>query len=228
MAAASGQVEHVAADMVRSRDLQAMNAPTYCPNGHAAQAPSGVATCPECAAPLYTVCPNGHRAWLIQRVCPTCGAALGAAARAWTSSSWPMPSVLSQLPVEEQVVVRGALRPGEQLLWCGKPDPAVRFTKADLYLVPFSIMWAAFTVFWEAGVASSGGPIFFVAWGVPFVAMGAYITVGRFIWKARRKRHTVYIFTDQLAVVLAPGKQFAEALGPACRSRSRCTGTAAM
>jgi hypothetical protein len=32
------------------------------------------------------------------------------------------------------------LRPGEQLLWSGRPDPNVRFTPADAFLVPFSIL----------------------------------------------------------------------------------------
>ena len=28
------------------------------------------------------------------------------------------------------------LRPGERLLWAGRPDPAVHFVAGDLYLLP--------------------------------------------------------------------------------------------
>ncbi len=31
--------------------------------------------------------------------------------------------------------------PDEQVLWTGRPDPAKRFTRSDLWLVPFSLMW---------------------------------------------------------------------------------------
>ena len=50
------------------------------------------------------------------------------------------------------------LLPNERLLWVGRPDPEVLFTPIDAFLVPFSIMWGGFAVFWEAGVISSGGP----------------------------------------------------------------------
>ena len=73
------------------------------------------------------------------------------------------------------------LRPGELLLWSGRPDPNVHFTGADAFLIPFSIMWAGFAFFWESAAFRSGGPIFFKLWGIPFVAMGLYIVFGRFI-----------------------------------------------
>lgn len=205
------QLGVMSTDKVLPQEPPLMIMDASCPNGHRASIAPGNTTCPQCAAPLYTSCPNGHHVWLTQKRCPTCGVAVGAAGQTGTIPSWPTPSAVSQLPIEERATAEGALRPGERLLWCGRPDPAVRFTKADLFLVPFSIMWAGFTVFWEAGVASSGAPVFFVAWGIPFVAMGLYITIGRFIWKARRKRQTTYLLTDQRAVVLTSDRRLAEA-----------------
>jgi hypothetical protein len=93
------------------------------------------------------------------------------------------------------------VRPGERLLWSGAPDRGVRFTPADAWFVPFSIAWAAFSVFWEATAATSAAGVFYVLWGAMFVAAGSYITVGRFVVKDRRKRRTVYLLTDQRAVV---------------------------
>jgi hypothetical protein len=69
------------------------------------------------------------------------------------------------------------LRPGEQLLWHGRPDPRVWFAPADAFLIPFSILWCAFAVFWEASAAGAG-PVFAALWGIPFVVAGLYLSSG--------------------------------------------------
>jgi hypothetical protein len=79
------------------------------------------------------------------------------------------------------------LREGERLLWTGQPDPKVRFTGADAFLVPFSILWGGFAIFWEFMAATTAKQPFFVLWGVPFVLVGLYFIFGRFIYKKRRK-----------------------------------------
>jgi hypothetical protein len=93
------------------------------------------------------------------------------------------------------------LRPGEHLVWVGTPDLGVTFTAADAFLVPFSIMWGGFTIFWEAEALTSGAPPFFLLWGIPFVGVGVYFIFGRFIYKRHRKRQTAYGLTLQRAMV---------------------------
>jgi hypothetical protein len=102
------------------------------------------------------------------------------------------------------------LREGEQLLWVGRPDPRVRFTKADGFLVPFSILWGGFAVFWEAGVIVSGAPPLFTLWGIPFVLIGLYFIFGRFIVKRRRKLATVYGVTPSRAIVCTGERSVAD------------------
>jgi hypothetical protein len=92
------------------------------------------------------------------------------------------------------------LRPGEQLLWSGRPDPDVWFSPADVFLVPFSIMWGGFAVIWELGAISSGAG-FLVLWGIPFVAIGLHMMFGRFIYKHRTKLRTAYGLTPDRALV---------------------------
>ena len=53
------------------------------------------------------------------------------------------------------------LRPGEQLLWHGKPDPAVWFTPADLYVIPITVLWCGFAIFWDVGPWRAGVPVAF-------------------------------------------------------------------
>lgn len=99
------------------------------------------------------------------------------------------------------------LRPGERLLWSGRPDPGVWFTSADAFLIPFGVMWGGFAIFWETSVTSGGGPVFGMIWGTPFVAIGLYIVFGHFFYKRYRKQRTCYGITDQRALVaVGPGQ----------------------
>lgn len=105
------------------------------------------------------------------------------------------------IPADPASQIRPYLGPGERLLWTGRPDPDVRFAPVDAFLVPFSVMWGGFAVFWEATVIADGGPPFFVLWGIPFVLAGLYFIFGRFLYKKRRKRRTAYALTDRRAIV---------------------------
>lgn len=96
--------------------------------------------------------------------------------------------------------VTADLLPGEHLLWIGRPDPRVHFTPADVFLVPFSVLWCGFAIFWFVGALSSAG-IGFAAFGLIFVAVGLYFVFGRFILKARRKVALAYAITDRRAIV---------------------------
>src|SRR5919201_2297721 len=80
---------------------------------------------------------------------------------------------------------------GEKILWVGRPDPSKRFERSDLFLVPFSLLWGGFALFWEAAVIAHGS-FFGTLWGIPFVAIGLYMTAGRFVYKAWVRRSTLY------------------------------------
>lgn len=101
--------------------------------------------------------------------------------------------------------VRGQLTPyllsDEVLLWTGRPDPTKHLSRIDIFMVPFSLMWGGFAIFWESGVLVSGAPVLFALFGLPFVGIGLYFIFGRFIVKARRKRQTAYGLTDHRALV---------------------------
>ena len=108
---------------------------------------------------------------------------------------------------------REHLQKDETILWSGQPDPSVLFTRYDVFLVPFSLLWGGFAFFWEASVLSSwvrgadrGAPsIFFVLWGIPFVLLGIYFIFGRFVYKYWRKKNTYYALTNRRALILTRG-----------------------
>lgn len=97
------------------------------------------------------------------------------------------------------------MRNGEKILWRGEPDPAVHFAPADRFLIPFTIAWLGFAVFWTVVVRSSTtAPQFMWLFGLLFVGIGVHLTIGRFFAKAARKKKTRYVVTDQRAIVIDP------------------------
>ncbi|TMF12606.1 MAG: hypothetical protein E6I37_06960 [Chloroflexi bacterium] len=99
----------------------------------------------------------------------------------------------------------------ERVVWAAQPDPRFRFSGGDIFLVPFSILWGGFAIFWEAAVLGLLGgkgpaPGFFVLWGVPFVLVGQYLIWGRFLYKRYRNRRTFYALTNQRALILTTAR----------------------
>jgi hypothetical protein len=102
---------------------------------------------------------------------------------------------------------------GESVYWAGMPNPGVIFHSDDWAVVPFSLLWGGFAIFWEAGVlgywgnGSRGGSpsIFMALWGVPFVLIGQYMIWGRFFYDAWLKRRTYYAITNKRLLVVQEG-----------------------
>jgi hypothetical protein len=102
------------------------------------------------------------------------------------------------------------LRQSEQLLWVGQPDPRVRFTGADAFLGPFSLLWGGFAVVWGVMAITNVRQSLFIVWGIPFVLVGLYFIFGRFIVKRRRKLATVYGLTTSRAIVCTGERSVAD------------------
>jgi hypothetical protein len=79
----------------------------------------------------------------------------------------------------------------------GPADRSKHFSKSDRFAIPFSVMWGGFALFWEAAAIAGGGGVFAALWGLPFVAIGLYMMVGRFFYRARVKRRTWFAVTNK-------------------------------
>jgi hypothetical protein len=100
------------------------------------------------------------------------------------------------LPSPEETL-RQHLDPGERLLWSGQPRTGLRLRTQDAFLVPFSLLWCGFAIFWETSVLNRDAPPFFAIWGIPFVLVGLYIVFGRFFVDAKARGRTVYGVTNE-------------------------------
>jgi hypothetical protein len=140
------------------------------------------------------------------------------------------------LNTNPELKFQNSLMKDEHILWAGQPDPNVLFSSSDVFLIPFSILWGGFAIFWEAMVLwalirSEFSPIVIVfpLFGIPFVLIGLYFMFGRFFFKKRNKRSTYYAVTNKRILILNDRKNTLQELNidsiPGINSTVKSNGT---
>lgn len=110
---------------------------------------------------------------------------------------------------DAQMIIQKELDSGEKLMWAGTPKQGTIFRGSDVFMIPFSLLWGGFAIFWEimalqipsekAGAVSIVFPLF----GIPFVLIGFYLIFGRFIFDSKKRAKTFYGLTDQRAIIIS-------------------------
>jgi len=115
------------------------------------------------------------------------------------------------------------LRPGEKLLWVGRPVQGLLYRPNDWALIAFGLIGVAAPIS-SASVALRRG-VDLLLNPCPTIAMlavlafGIYVVVGRFFVDARQRSRTWYALTDRRALILYVGKAicFNGVEGPDCK-----------
>lgn len=97
---------------------------------------------------------------------------------------------------------QGRLLPGERIAWRGTPGRGILSTSSDIFLVPFSLAWCGFAIFWTVSATGNRAPDFFTLWGTMFICLGVYFVAGRFVVDAWIRRGTAYALTDRRILIL--------------------------
>jgi hypothetical protein len=91
--------------------------------------------------------------------------------------------------------------PGEEVLWSGRPDPAVLFADRDAFIVPAFVLWCAvmgFVAYKVISIDALGGGLVIG----PLLAIGTYGLAGRFVHKRHRKQRTLYSLTSDYVIIM--------------------------
>lgn len=92
----------------------------------------------------------------------------------------------------------------EELIWSGKPQSGLIFGFEDLFLIPFSIIWLGFILFFI--VIAEQTPTFFSLLAVPFIIVGVYFLVIRFFIDKWKRDKTLYGLTNQNIIIKCQNK----------------------
>ncbi len=91
----------------------------------------------------------------------------------------------------------------EKIIWTGKPKDGILLRGSDAFMIPFSLLWCGFAIFWEYSVVTTQAPFFFKLWGIPFVVVGLYFVFGRFFWEAKQRNKTSYGLTSERIIIIS-------------------------
>jgi hypothetical protein len=97
--------------------------------------------------------------------------------------------------------VKPELFPGEHIAWEGQPYSGLIVRPLEVFLIPFSLLWGGFALFWNASAWTTEADLSFKLFGLPFLVAGLYITLGRFLIDMILRRRMSYFVTNRRILI---------------------------
>jgi hypothetical protein len=92
---------------------------------------------------------------------------------------------------------------GEKVIWLGRPRQGLMLAPRDGLLIPFSLVWGGFAIFWESrALQMPNAPAFMIVFGAVFVLIGLFMIFGRFFVDAWIRAGISYALTDRRILIL--------------------------
>ncbi|HEX5336259.1 MAG TPA: hypothetical protein VFW55_10275 [Propionicimonas sp.] len=99
------------------------------------------------------------------------------------------------------LVVR-QLRPGERVLWAGRPGTGRLVRLTDLPALGFGALWTTIVLTAMSSIGRSDAPVLVRVFFVGFLLIGVSTAFGGIVMRGLRLRRTVYAVTDQRVLTL--------------------------
>ena len=99
----------------------------------------------------------------------------------------------------------GQLQRDERIVWSGQPWQGLMFMPVDIALVPLSLIFFGYAVFWETRVFGIAAAPEFNLFSIPVILFGLFFVAGRFFADAWLRRTTRYAITNRRVLIQRSG-----------------------
>ncbi len=93
------------------------------------------------------------------------------------------------------------LRSGEVIIWEGRPSAGLKLDRPALLQTASGLFTLVFALVWISIAISATGVSLFSLFGIPFVAVGAYLFIGHFFWDAYKRARMRYALSNERAFI---------------------------
>jgi len=100
-------------------------------------------------------------------------------------------------------IFHSEINPGERIIWSGQPHQGFILRREDTLMIPISLLYGVFVIFWEYSALTMGAPFFFSLVGILFVLYGLYFIFGRFYIDMVQRSKTYYALTEKRIVIIS-------------------------
>lgn len=101
----------------------------------------------------------------------------------------------------ETVFIQSCMDRDEYVLWKGRPGKGNIMSSKDRAMLPFSLVWLAFSLFFESMIITAQAPLPFIMFGMVFVLIGLYLLYVVFFQRAFARKKTLYVVTNKKLII---------------------------